>query len=201
MRVVSVLLHPLLMPTLLFFILFYHAPLVIQAMPRSKTHLFLLVILITTFIIPVLSIVTLRLTKSISSFQMRDRKERIVPFFFIFIFYALTTYLFISKFDLGNVFFIIFSGITTTIFIITITAFFWKISVHSAGLTGVIGSIFAINYKFPDNQLFIPVIFLILMAGLVMSARLYLNSHTPNEIFVGGIVGFMINYWAILIFA
>ena len=200
MQAVSVLFHPLLMPTLLFFILFYQAPLVIQPIPSGNTHLFLLVILITTFIIPVLSIVTLRFTKSISSFQMRDRKERIVPFFFIFIFYALTTYLFISKFDLGNVFFIIFSGITTTIFIITITVFFWKISAHSAGITGVIGSIFAVNYKFPDNQLLMPIIFMILMTGLVMSSRLYLNSHTTNEVFVGGMVGFMINFWAILIF-
>jgi len=200
MQAVSVLFHPLLMPTLLFFILFYQAPLVIQPIPSGNTNLFLLVILITTFIIPVLSIVTLRFTKSISSFQMRDRKERIVPFFFIFIFYALTTYLFISKFDLGNVFFIIFSGITTTIFIITITVFFWKISAHSAGITGVIGSIFAVNYKFPDNQLLMPIIFMILMTGLVMSSRLYLNSHTTNEVFAGGMVGFMINFWAILIF-
>ena len=145
-------------------------------------------------------IVTLRLTKSLSSFPLRDRKERILPFFFIFIFYMLTTYLFISKFDLGNVFLIIFSAITTTIFIIAVTAFFWKISAHSAGMTGVIGTIFAINYRFPDSQLFMPVIFMILMTGLVMSSRLYLNSHTPNEVFVGGMVGFMINYCAILIF-
>ncbi len=201
MQAVSLILHPLLMPSILFAILFYFSPLVIQPLPQTDKPLFLLIIAITTFIIPLISIVMLKITGTISSYEMSHRRERIVPFSFITVFFGITTYLFLSKFSLDAVFYVILISISCSILLVTITTMFWKVSAHSVGIMGTIGIIVAINYKFPGNALLVPMVLMVLAAGLVMSARLYLNSHKPNEVFVGGLGGFVVNYLAIMAFA
>ena len=73
----------------------------------------------------------------------------------------------------------------------------FKISAHSAGAWGVVGFITAINFKYPDSQLFFPIIMSIVLAGAINSARLYLNEHDLNEVGWGSVLGFVISFGAI----
>ena len=201
MRAVSWFLHPLLMPSLLFVILFYFAPLVIKPLPDDTFPLLLLVIVLTTFIVPLVSVIMLKSTNFISSYQMEDRKERILPFTFITIFYFITATMFLINSTVNSIFVIIFSTIAVTVLILTVINFFLKVSIHSAGMAGLVGFVLAIGYKFPGHQLLLPVVCLILIAGLVMSARLFLNSHNPKEVLVGSVLGFSVCFLAVIVFA
>jgi hypothetical protein len=88
--------HPLLMPTLLFTILFYFAPIVISPISESAINRVLLILAITTFFLPLLSITTLIYSsgkghETLKNLTMQERKTRILPFFFTTIFYGITT--------------------------------------------------------------------------------------------------------------
>ena len=91
--------------------------------------------------------------------------------------------------------------VVAAVAILTVLNFFLKVSIHSAGMAGLVGFILAIGYKFPGHQLLFPIVFSILIAGLVMSARLFLNSHNPKEVLVGSVLGFSVCFLAVYVFA
>jgi len=194
MKAVSVVLHPLLMPTILFILLYFQAPLIIGPLPDKTGWYLLLVVVVTTFLIPLTSVATLKFTSSIHSYEMKDRKERILPFAFISLFYVFTSYMFVSKSDLNPIFGVIFSSLAATILIATVVTLFWKISVHSIGISGGVGFLLAFLHRYPDSQLLVPLLITIFLAGLVMSSRLYLDSHNQEEVWWGSFMGFIINY-------
>jgi membrane-associated phospholipid phosphatase len=71
-----------------------------------------------------------------------------------------------------------------------VVTIFYKISVHSVGIWGLIGILFALNQVSETSLLFLPLIATIVIAGVVMSSRLKLNVHNLTEVVVGSIVGF-----------
>ncbi|WP_242617547.1 phosphatase PAP2 family protein [Cecembia calidifontis] len=153
-------------------------------------------VFLTTFIIPLLSVVMMRLTKNIGSFHMHSKEERVFPFSMISLFYMITTYLFYLKFRIDPALLLALVVITISVIILTSVTFFWKISAHMTGISGLVAIIFAIALKYPSYDYLALVIGSILAAGLVGSSRLYLNAHTPGEIFGGFILGFSICFSA-----
>lgn len=83
-------------------------------------------------------------------------------------------------------------GCTFLILVATIITFFWRISLHTIGMGGLLGFFIEVIVTQPFQQSMMMVIFMItvVLAGLVGSARLYLNAHTPAQIYVGYAVGF-----------
>ncbi|GAA0890518.1 hypothetical protein GCM10009122_01960 [Fulvivirga kasyanovii] len=199
-NIISVVFHPLLMTTLLVASLYFFAPSSILPINSDSILLILLMVLILTYILPLLSVGMLKLTKSISSIHLHSRKERIMPFFFITVYYGLTAYFFSEKLVLGNALVIMLVSITATIFLITVISTFFKISAHSAGTAGVLGFFIAIHFRYLDSLLFWPIIATLVLHGVVSSARLYLDTHSPTEVHIGALLGFIINFGAAYIF-
>lgn len=196
-RAISVLLHPLLMPTLLYAILFYFSPSALSIANPNSQWLFLLLIFITTFLIPLVGIWLLHRMGAVNSLTMDNKNERFLPFLATTFFYMLATYLFINKLNSYYATVVILGSITLSIAIVTIVSLFWKISAHSVGICGVIGFLFGLYYKNADTQLFYPILGVIVIAGLLMSARLSLNAHNPMQILIGAIVGWVISFGSI----
>ncbi|RZS98381.1 PAP2 superfamily protein [Cecembia calidifontis] len=192
---ISYLFQPLLIPTLVFLYLIYGATHLVKVSYFDNRFLVAMVFL-TTFIIPLLSVVMMRLTKNIGSFHMHSKEERVFPFSMISLFYMITTYLFYLKFRIDPALLLALVVITISVIILTSVTFFWKISAHMTGISGLVAIIFAIALKYPSYDYLALVIGSILAAGLVGSSRLYLNAHTPGEIFGGFILGFSICFSA-----
>ncbi|CAN5141691.1 hypothetical protein BH23BAC1_BH23BAC1_01310 [soil metagenome] len=188
------------MPTILFAILFYFTSFIGVSLSQQSMLYVLVIIFTTTFVLPIFCVAVLKYTQNISSFNLEDRKERFVPFFFISLFYAINTYLFLTKIRIGDVFLVVISGITVIIFLLTFITVFWKISVQSTAISGTIGFLLGISWKYPQDRLLIPVIILILMAGILMSSRLYLNTNRPKEILGGSLLGFMVSFGSVYFF-
>lgn len=199
--IISLLLHPLLMPTILFSILLFFTSYLGSNLHSEGVIYLLAVIFITTCLLPLFCVAVLKFTNNISSYGSGDKKDRIIPFFFISMFYAVTTYMFATKIKLGQVYLVVISSITILLFILTIITFFWKISAHSAAVSGVVGFIFGIGYKYADSQLLWPLAVVTIMAGLVMSSSLYLNAHKPSEILGGSLLGFFFSFTSVYLFA
>ena len=73
----------------------------------------------------------------------------------------------------------------------------WKISAHTVGLGGVLGTIMPLLVKYGDTDLFMPFVTLIALSGLVASARLQLNAHTPGQVGAGFGLGLLVSGLAV----
>jgi len=189
------------MPTLFLIILLFFLPQALQPVSGNIALLIILLVFITTFIIPALSIVGLRTTMTISSVKLRNRAERVLPFSFITIFYGLTTYLFHSKIEINDLILAIFIGASLLVALLTIITVFFKISVHAAGAGCMMGFLLSIMLIFPEHNLLWALIFIVLTAGLILSARLYLNAHTPVEVYSGFVLGMFISFFSLYFLA
>jgi hypothetical protein len=200
-NLISIIFHPLLLATYLFTAFILMDPMLVLPPGYTKVAqwLIVLVVWLTTFAIPALSLGLLKYTGNISSLKLQNRKERLLPFFYITIFYAFTAYYFSRQ--------MLVTDITSGIFILTammilaasIVTFFWKISVHSVSMGGVVGLLFVITAMLPESPVNYLLLAAILISGLVLSARLKLQAHTPAQVYMGFVLGllisFMIIYW------
>jgi membrane-associated phospholipid phosphatase len=150
----------------------------------------LLMVFLTTFAIPVLSIFTMKLTKNISSLQMKDKEERILPFSMVSLFYMMSTYFFHTKFSLEPLMIQTLVSITICLILLTAITFFWKISAHMTAISGLLAIMVAVAIQFPGHDLLFLLLGGILITGALGSSRLYLNAHTPLEILGGIMLGF-----------
>ena len=196
-NLISYVFHPLLMATGLVAILYFFAPSVIQPISPESIVPILLMVFILTYIIPLISIGMLKITSSISSLKLSNRKERLMPFFFVTIYYGLTAYLFANKVVLGRTLIIVFFAITAIIFVVAVVTIFYKISAHSAGAWGVVGFMIGLYFKYPDSYLYYPIIGAIVLAGIINSSRLLLNEHSLTEIFWGSLLGVSVSFGSI----
>jgi len=200
-RIVSVLFHPLLLATYLFGLFTLTLPAGLDPLKEDGHWNFVLLIFCVTFILPALNMMIFKSFGTIKSLALDQRRERIIPFSFIAILYTVVTYLFYSRTRIGihdNLlkFLII---IDLLVLIATIITFFYKVSVHSMAIWGLIGILVPLNKISEEGMLFYPTVAAIAIAGLIMTSRLQLNAHTPREVMVGAISGLLISSGSMMI--
>jgi membrane-associated phospholipid phosphatase len=195
---ISVLLHPLLMPTLLFTIIVNYLPMVVSPINEEGKKYLIGLTFVTTFLFPVfISLTFLLMIKnrfSIRDLFLDENKERFIPFLSTGILYVGVTYVMYSTIRLNPVCILIMTGISITVLMVAVITLFWKISAHAAGISGVVGYLLYFSILSADNNLFIPVAVLILLSGILLSARLYLRSHTSAQVYAGYLLGLFISF-------
>lgn len=189
--------HPLLMPSYTFILLMWFAPPALRPIGENLYFNILLVVSITSFLIPLLMMSTLRVTLVIPGFHLEKKKDRVVPFFFVFVIYAVSTYMFYTQFNFARLFYVSYLATSLLIFILTIITIFWKISIHSAAIAGVFGILYAIQMKFPELNLLYLLAALLVTIGIVGASRLSLQLHNYKQVILGYLVGFA-NCYAIV---
>lgn len=188
-------LQPLIVPSLIFLFLLFYAPQATSMGSWEKGYVLLMVFL-TTFTIPVLSIFTLKLTKNISSLQMKNKEERLFPFSIVSLYYVMSTYFFQIKFNLEPLLIQTLVSITICLILLTGITFFWKISAHMVAISGLLAIIIAVVTQFPGNDLLYLIMGGILITGGLASSRLYLDAHTPLEVLGGILLGFGVCFFS-----
>lgn len=197
---ISLVFHPLLMSTYLFLFIIVAASSMLQPLQTESMLQVLAIIFIVTFIIPAISIATLRLSNFITDLSLKNKRERFVPFLFVTCFYGITAYIFYSKLSINNLIYIIFITTALLLFILTVVTLFWKISAHGAGIGGLIGFIMSLALVYPIPHLAIVMALLVVFSGLVVCARLSLNAHTPLQVYAGFILGITLCYYSLYFF-
>lgn len=152
---------------------------------------FVFLLFCVTFVLPVLMVSLLKTLGITSTLSMQNRHERIIPFSLIAVFYTAVTYVFYNRAEvsINDNFLKFLLIINVLVLVCSVVTMFYKISVHSVGIWGLIGILFALNQVSETSSLFFPLIVTILIAGAVMSSRLKLNVHTLPEVLIGSVVG------------
>ena len=190
-RAISFVFHPLFLATYLFVVFAFYFPQGFEPVDEEYTWRFILVMFGFTFVLPSLVIGILRTMGLVDSLAMKSRRERIIPFVVISMVYVVATSMFYmqNRVNMNDNFFKFLLVIDALVIVSTIVTFFFKISVHSIGVWGFIGILYSLNQVVDNGTLFYPVLVAIVVAGIVMSARLKLNVHTLVEVFSGAAVG------------
>lgn len=189
-RLLSYLFHPLLMPTYLFAFLAITFPIALEPIQPESHTLFVSLIFIVTCVIPALLIGILKSFGTVS-FHMLTRRERVVPFFLITLIYCFITYLFYTKtrISLDDNFMKLMVILDLLAIASTVLTFFFKISVHSLVVWGVIGILIPLNKLIEVNTLFTPMLLFVVLTGFIMSARVQIGAHSLKEVLWGAVAG------------
>lgn len=184
-KFISVILHPIVIPTIGILLYFLFIPNPIQEQQR---FLLLGLIFITTYLIPLLILILLKSLNLINSFQVNTVKERKIPLLLmILLFYLIANAL--GKFsllkDISLLFYATSFGLVAVyiLFILKI-----KTSLHMLSMGVFLGFFLVLSNNY-SVSLFPLLIVLILLSGLLASARLYLKAHTPKEVYLGFLLG------------
>ncbi len=97
MKIISALFHPLLMATYCSVLFYLMVPEIYSPIPLQSVPYFICAILMTTSVVPAMSILFLKLTKKVSNLEITKLEERSLPFLSIGAFYGVTTYMFYTK--------------------------------------------------------------------------------------------------------
>lgn len=191
-KVLSYLLHPILMPTYAVLLIFrlssYYSTIVNEAIKQRV----LTIVAIDTFAIPIAVVYLMYLRGAIKSFDMNEKSERIAPFIITSICYF-SAYFMLRFLPLPKVFNLLLLGAATTIIVATFITIKWKISIHMIGIGGMVGGLLAIS-QYLSVDFTRAILAVMLAAGLLGTARLLVSNHTPIQVYSGFLLGFICEY-------
>lgn len=193
-KVISILFHPLLIPTLGFFLLFISG-FYFSILPWNFKKYILIVVFGSTCLLPAVSIWLLSFSQKFD-IKMEQNTDRVMPLIISSIFYY-AGYLILKKLPVFPIYTLfIIASILVQIALLLISLR-WKISAHLAAIGGLLGGFMGLAFRLQENPLLI-LIFLILVSGALGTARLILGKHTRAQIYAGFILGFLIMNGVIL---
>ncbi len=186
----SSLFHPIFIPVYASVFLIYIHPSAFAGFSEPEKKQTVLIILLNLAFFPLISVLLLRAVGFIDSVYLRSQKDRIIPYIAsgIFYFWTYTVFrqqpqypLLLTSFVLG-----IFLASSAAL----IANIYLKISMHAIAMGGWLG-FFLIISNTQTMLMTWPIAAVLLLTGLVSSARLLTNSHKPNEVYAGILVGIL----------
>lgn len=183
----SLLLHPVWMPTLTIALCFRLDPRLTLYFSPAGTWLLLGTVFVMTALFPLTSAWTMLRSGIISSLDMPTRSERLPATFMALIYFVLCYYLMWRVPNDPLTMAVLFGSLLALLLTMLITLR-WKISMHMVGAGGVIGALIALLVVHgAPVELALAIAFV--LAGLIGTARLLDSDHTPLQVFAGGLLG------------
>ena len=178
-------LHPGSLPTVGTLYIIYALP---QIFNLESIVRMMSIVLVGTYIIPVIVIYIMTLLGIIESVHLINKKDRIYPYTITTLSALLTSRILTS---MGAPVEIIYCSLGCA-FILVVSAVlipFFKSSAHLAGITGFAGLYLGMNEKYGSGE-FKNLLIIILLCIALAWARIYLKRHTLKEVLTGSILGF-----------
>lgn len=189
-RFLSFIFHPVLIPTwgLVFYFFGGFFPLML---PLSFIRYAFLVVFFTTFVLPLLAISVLAFNPRFDV-KMPKSTDRLIPLTLSAVFYYLGYVLLGHAVYFPVIRFFLLGSIGVIVGLLVIS-FWWKISNHAAAIGGMTGAFFAYAFRSGLNPVY-SLVAMVLISGLVSTARLALQKHTLKQVLAGYLLGFVILY-------
>ncbi len=207
----SVLFHPLLIPTYMLVTLLLANPYLFGVNNISEAGRYILLIFLYTFMLPMISTLLMKGLGFIESLQMPTREERIGPFIVTGIFYLWLFRNIYSDMSMPTPFITALLGTVIALFTAFLINLFYKISIHGVGMGGLLGVVIVVHqlFSYGSFSIFIEksieisttslLIVVLLLTGIVGTARLQLKAHRPVEWYSGVVLGLVCQYIALKI--
>lgn len=199
---ISYIFHPLFLVVLMLWILMTVNPYLFGITNSKAEGLLLISVFSMSVMFPLISVLLMKGLGLIRTIHMREDKERVGPLIATSIFY-LWLYINIKNNNLVPQAFSFFVlGTTIAIFLAFFISNFSKISLHTIGMGGFLMGLILVRYNFTYDSFAIKIgslnyliqmdfliILVILLTGLVGTARLYLKEHDKEQVYGGYLVG------------
>ena len=165
--------------------------------------------IIIGIVFPLISFLIMYKTKVISDLNLSQRKERIPVLIIVLIYYLMVYYMYRTwnesyinlPLPIEHLISFLFGGLVIMILTIIVTLKL-KISLHSIAIGGMAGGFLALSIVMnPINNLESLIQLnacLLIIMGIVSSARLFLKAHVPYEVLTGMVLGFGIEYFIVI---
>ncbi|NBH92668.1 phosphatase PAP2 family protein [Muribaculaceae bacterium Z1] len=191
-EILSVLFSPLLVPTYGMILAAFLT--ILRYLPVNLLCTAVGITFVITCLIPVSIIMALFRSGMVSDPGLNERKERYLPYGAVvlcylgcgFFFFKASAPLWLPMF---------FAGAALATVINVAVNYCWKISAHAAAMGGLVALLFRIvasHYALYNMNLWLSTV--IILAGAVMTARVYLGRHTLWQVLAGCANGFICVY-------
>ncbi|MDG1189024.1 MAG: hypothetical protein P8N00_00615 [Flavobacteriales bacterium] len=195
---ISVLAHPLFMPSYAFSLLMYTNPYINMMISDSTKNVVIIILSLFTIVLPILTAIILKQLRIIDSIYMKTTEERKWPFVFTLVWYYMAFQL-LAKLYIPQSFLLLMLGAISAIGLSLIITLRWKVSIHMLGIGGLIGAIIGISHRFQFDHSNL-IMLLLIFAGLIGFARLKTHSHNYRQVYVGFLLGFLVEWISVLYF-
>lgn len=184
-KFISYFFHPINFPFIGTILFFLFLP---KFIFKPQEYLIITVIFIGTYIFPILLLWLLKHFKMINSYYMVTIEERKFPLLlFIAIAFIIGNWLY--KSTIVDILSLFFFGYGLSLICVSLFLYLKvKVSLHTLGVSGLIGFLIYFSYFYEINIITI-LAALFVLAGIVASARLKLRTHQLIEVLLGGVIG------------
>jgi hypothetical protein len=186
--VISILFHPLLMPTLGLLVLLNSGSYVSLLDPAAKRAI-LFVLALGTLVFPLMMMPIFFYRNLVLNQKGTVMEERWIPRIIVLILYIITC-IYFMRLPLNRIIQGYVLAVTATLALLTLISIRVEISMHTAGPGGVAGLIIAMIILY-GTQLEGFLLMALLAAGIVGTAKLLEGAHRPVEVYSGFLVGFV----------
>lgn len=194
-KFISIILHPIFMPTIAIYLSLKLIPNIGFAITNYLSFIYPILIL-STIILPLMSVYFLKKKKIISSLEMRNHKERSLPIFITIMWMIYGYYKLAEIFVLSPILKSECIGAIIILLTASIISIFWKISLHMLGIGGLVGVLFGLNILF--GGIYQIAILSVVISGFLASARITEKAHNEAQIYTGFLIGFLIEFGSVL---
>lgn len=185
-EILSVVFHPLFIP-LYGLLIIYSSPTLLSFIPLQIKRMILVLVVANNVLLPVALAIVLYARGAIASLHARGRNERVLLLTFALLMYSLTAFV-LLRIQVPNLFkayLVSIAAVTLVTLLITVR---YRISMHAIGFGGLLVLVIfmiALYHISMVWQLFA----VVLAGGAVMSSRIYLEDHSPAEVWSGLFAG------------
>ena len=185
-EILSVVFHPIFIP-LYGLIIIYSSNTLHSFLPLQLKRMIFILVMANNVLLPMALATVLYARGAISTFNARDRNERVLLLTFSLVMYSLTAFLLLRMQVPGlfRAFFIAIAVVTLITLLITV---FYRISLHASGIGGLLALVLFMAGLYHIGMVW-QTVAVLLTGSAVLSSRIYLEDHSPAEVWSGFFAG------------
>lgn len=188
-KFLSVVLHPLLMPMYALFFLFGGNTMFSLIPWGAKVYCYG-VTFWALLLMPLCSLPVFKRFRLIRSYGLNDKQERVYPIL-VAVVCAFLGFLLLKRVMYTHIVQQLYLIVIILLSVFSVITLRWKMSMHLTAIGGACGFVMMMGMKYPGDMrgAFMG---MLLLAGLLAAARLYLGKHTPLQVYAGFLFGFVL---------
>lgn len=189
----SYIFHPLFIPLYVTYFLAYIHPSYFVGFGNSGKARLMLLVGLNAVAFPLITVLLLKGLGFIQSIFLRTQRDRIIPYIASMTFYFWAQYVLREQPAIPRILVGFMFGVFISSSMALIANIYNKISMHAIGMGGLIGIFLVIMQQ--DTMLMTwPLSMVILIGGIVCTARMIVSDHRPKEIYSGLFVGLVCQF-------
>lgn len=187
-NIASFIFHPLFIPVYVTLFLAFDHPFLFAGYAEIAKIKLVATVIVNFAFFPAVTVFLCWRLGFINSIKMNTQKERLIPLAATMIFYFWGWYVLRGLNEVPDLFKQFLLGSFITIIAAWLTNIYFKVSLHGLAMGGLVAFIAILVYS-ADGGSGQYLVFALLIAGAVCTARLVLSSHKPFEVYSALIIG------------